>query len=169
MAIELIIFIILAVLAIISAIGTVAAKHPVVSALSLVFHFLMLGGIYLAMNAQFLAIMQVLVYGGAIMVLVVFTIMLLNLGDEAKLKINYDYRKVIAWMIGIAFAVQVSVIVTSSITAPELTDKSIELGTAQNIGMELFTNHIYPIEITGMLLFGAIVGAMVMAKRKIAE
>ena len=65
---------------------TITSKNPVVSAMALVFHFFMLAGLYLNMHAQFMAVLQVLVYAGAIMVLVIFVIMLLNLGDEEKLK-----------------------------------------------------------------------------------
>lgn len=122
------------------------------------------------MNAQFISVMQILVYAGAIMVLVVFTIMLLNLSDEAKLKYSFDYRRVIAWMIGGAFVIELlTIFANPSISSPGLSEKSVQIGTAQNIGMELFSNYIYPIEIAGILLFAAIVGAMVMAKRKIVE
>ena len=82
-----ILFSILAVLAIASAVVTISTKHPVRAALALVFHFFMLAGIYLTLQAQFVAVMQILVYAGAIMVLVVFVIMLLNLGNDEYLKL----------------------------------------------------------------------------------
>jgi len=170
LSVELIIFIILGVLAIASAILTITARHPIVSAMSLVFNFLILAGLYLTLNAQFISVMQVLVYAGAIMVLVIFTLMLLNLSDEEKFKYKFDYRKIIAWMIAGAFVVELIAIFTNpSISSPGISPNSVEIGTAQNIGAELFSNYILPIEIAGILLFGAIVGAMVMAKRKITE
>lgn len=170
MTVELIIFIILGVLAVSSAILTITAKHPVVSAMSLVFNFLMLAGLYLTMNAQFISVMQILVYAGAIMVLVIFTIMLLNLSDEAKFKYNFDFRRVVAWMLGAAFVIElIAIFVNPSISSPSISPKSVQIGTAQNIGAELFSNYIYPIEITGLLLFAAIVGAIIMAKKKITE
>ena len=88
MTLATILFLILSIIAIATAFGTVAAKHPVVSAMNLVLHFMMLAGLYLTLNAQFIAILQILVYAGAIMVLVVFVILLLNLGkeDEAETK-----------------------------------------------------------------------------------
>lgn len=114
--------------------------------------------------------MQILVYAGAIMVLVVFVIMLLNLGDESKFTEKFNFRKIIAWFFGGAFAVQMAVLLTNTnISNPAISDKSVAIGTAQSIGNELFTNYIYPIEIVGVLLFAAIVGAIVLAKRKIVE
>ncbi len=170
MSVELIFFTVLSLLAVASALLTITAKHPVVSAMSLVFHFFMLAGLYLTLNAQFISVMQILVYAGAIMVLVVFVIMLLNLGDESKLTEKFNFRKIIAWFFGGAFAVQMAVLLTNTKVAnPAISDKSLVIGTAQSIGNELFTNYIYPIEIVGVLLFAAIVGAIVLAKRKIVE
>ncbi len=170
MSAEVIFFTVLGLLAVASALLTVTAKHPVVSAMSLVFHFFMLAGLYLTLNAQFISVMQILVYAGAIMVLVVFVIMLLNLGHESKLQERFNFRRTIAWLFGGAFAVQMAVLLTNTkVSNPALSDKSIAIGTAQSIGNELFTNYIYPIEIVGILLFAAIVGAIVLAKRKIVE
>ena len=169
-SIELIFFAVLSILAISSAILTISARHPVVSAMSLIFHFFMLAGLYLTLNAQFIAVMQILVYAGAIMVLVIFVIMLLNLGDEDKLKEKFNYRRIIAGLFGSAFIIQLSVIISGSkIVSPSISDKSIAQSTAQAIGNEIFTNYIYPFEIVGILLFAAIVGAIVLAKRKIIE
>ena len=169
-SIEFIFFALLSILAISSAILTITARNPVVSAMSLIFHFFMLAGLYLTLNAQFIAVMQILVYAGAIMVLVIFVIMLLNLGDEEKLKEKFNFRKLIAGLFGAAFVIQIAVILTSSkILSPSISDKSIAQSTAQAIGNEIFTNYIYPFEIVGLLLFAAIVGAIVLAKRKIME
>jgi NADH-quinone oxidoreductase subunit J len=168
--IELIFFAVLSVLAIASAILTISAKHPVVSAMSLVFHFFMLAGLYLTLSAQFIAVMQVLVYAGAIMVLVVFVIMLLNLGDEAKLQEKFNFRKIIAWMLGSAFALQIAIITSGgSYAFSSISPKTAALSTAQSLGAEIFTKYIYPFELVGVLLFAAIVGAIILAKRKIVE
>ena len=86
MKIVSILFIVLSIFAIISALITVFNKHPIRSALALIFHFFMLAGIYLTLAAQFLAVMQIIVYAGAIMVLVIFVIMLLNQTDETYKK-----------------------------------------------------------------------------------
>ncbi len=169
-SIEFIFFAIVSILAISSAILTITARHPVVSAMSLIFHFFMLSGLYLTLNAQFIAVMQILVYAGAIMVLVIFVILLLNLGDEEKFKEKFNLRKLFAGLFGLTFIIQLAVIITNSnILNPAISDKSIAQSTAQAIGNEIFTNYIYPFEIVGLLLFAAIVGAIVLAKRKIVE
>jgi NADH-quinone oxidoreductase subunit J len=169
-SIEFIFFTMLSILAISSAILTISARNPVVSAISLIFHFFMLSGLYLTLSAQFIAVMQILVYAGAIMVLVIFVIMLLNLGDEEKLKERFNFRKIIAVLFGMVFIVQLSVIITSSkIISPAISDKTLANSTAQAIGNEIFSNYIFPFEIVGLLLFVAIVGAIVLAKRKIIE
>src|SRR5438128_643947 len=82
MSAELILFLILGILGIASAVGVIVNKSPITAAISLVVHFVTLAGLYLTLSAQFMAAIQVLVYAGAIMVLVVFVIMLLNLGSE---------------------------------------------------------------------------------------
>lgn len=168
MTLEIISFVVFALLAIASALLVITAKHPVVSAMSMIFHFFMLAGLYLTLSAQFIAVMQVMVYAGAIMVLVVFAIMLLNLGDESKLRGGFNFRKLIAWFLGGALAVQIAVLLSNgALSNTAISEKASELGTAQVIGGELFTNYIYPIEIVGILLFAAIVGAIYMAKKNL--
>ena len=163
-------FTVLSVLAIGSGIVTITNRNPVVSAMSLIFHFFMLAGLYLTLNAQFIAVIQILVYAGAIMVLVVFVIMLLNLGDEESLKDRFNLKKFIAVMFGIAFILQLlSIYFVNPFSNETLSANSKEIGTAHYIGEALFTNYLYPFEAIGILLLAAIVGAMIMAKRKIQE
>lgn len=161
-------FIIAGTLAIASGIVTIRSKHPVLSAVSLVFHFFMLAALYLTLNAQFVAVMQVLVYAGAIMVLVVFVIMLLNLGDEHSLKERFSIQKIIAASLGIVFLLQILAIYLSFSSGKyEISEKSIQIGTAQGIGKELYSNYLIPFEAVGLLLLAAIIGAVVLAKKKI--
>ncbi len=94
--------------------------------------------------------------------------MLLNLGNEEKLKEKFNFRKIIAGLFGFAFAAQVAVILTgSNIVSPSISNQSMIQSTAQSIGNEIFTKYIYPFEIVGVLLFAAIVGAIILAKRKV--
>lgn len=161
-------FAILGILAIASGIVTISSKNPIVSAVSLVFHFFMLAGLYLTLNAQFIAITQILVYAGAIMILVVFVIMLLNLGNEEKFKEKINIRRVFACIIGVAFALQMSLAFLSvpfSSSMPE--SKAVSQGTVNAIGTELFTNYLFPFEAVSILLLVAILGAVVLAKKKI--
>lgn len=159
---------ILTVLAISSAIVTISSRNPVRSAFALIFHFFMLAGLYLTLNAQFVAIIQVLVYAGAIMVLVVFVIMLLNLSNEERLSEKFDMRKAIAITFGFAFIVQIIVaILIPNTLNTNLHPNSATIGTAQYIGKILFSSYLVPFEIVGILLISAIIGAIALAKRKI--
>lgn len=168
MTLTLLLFSILSVLAISSAIVTIATRHPVKSAMALVLHFFMLSGLYLTLNAQFIAVLQVLVYAGAIMVLVIFVIMLLNLGDEDKLMKRFQSKQYLA--IGLAGALAlmlVSIFVTNFDLRQFDPNLSANAGTVESLGKELFTNFLLPIEGVAILLTAAIVGAIVMAKRKL--
>lgn len=168
--ITVILFYILGAIAIASAVGTVASKHPVVSAVSLVLHFFMLAGMYLTLQAQFVSIMQILVYAGAIMVLVIFVIMLLNLGDEEKLKENINVRKLIALSMGAVLIFQLTIIALA--TSSDLTQMSISAinnGTVEAIGQTMFTKYIFHFEAISLLLLVAIIGALMLARRKKPE
>lgn len=159
---------VLAILAIASAIVTIASRNPVRSAFALIFHFFMLAGLYLTLNAQFVAVIQVLVYAGAIMVLVVFVIMLLNLSNEERLSERFDFRKTIAIFFGIAFAIEVALAIFIPGTFKNnLHPDSVKIGTAQEIGKALYSNFLVPVEVVGILLLVAIIGAIVLAKRKL--
>jgi len=167
-ALSFIFFAILAVLAIASAVTTIASKNPVASAISLIFHFFMLAGLYLTLQAQFLAVIQILIYAGAIMVLVVFVIMLLNLRKEESLKEKYNYRKTIAILLAAVFVVQVTAIIAiGPIISKANNLPAVNQGTIENIARELFTNYLVPFEAISLLLLTAIVGAVILAKRHI--
>ncbi len=167
MNLTVLLFIILGVLAMASAIVTIAHKNPIVSAMSLVVHFFMLAGLYLTLNAQFIAVIQVLVYAGAIMVLVIFVIMLLNLRDEDQLREKLNFRKVIAGLFAVGLILQfVTMYLAGKGDNISLPEKSIEIGSAQSIGQALFSQYIVPFEAIAILLIVAIIGAIVLSKRK---
>ena len=168
MTLTVLLFSVLAVLAISSAIVTIATRHPVKSAMALVVHFFMLSGLYLTLNAQFLAVLQILVYAGAIMVLVIFVIMLLNLGDEEKLMQRMQSKQFLAIGLSSALAVMlISIFVVNFDLRQFDPNLSANAGTVQSLGKELFTNFLVPIEGIAILLTAAIVGAIVLAKRKL--
>ena len=169
MSLTFVFFGILAILAIASAVVTVSSKNPVVSAIALVFHFFMLAGLYLTLNAQFLAAIQILVYAGAIMVLVIFVIMLLNLGDEEKLKEKFNIRKVIAVLLACVMIIQfIMIYLMNGSKTQMIAKKAAEQSTIQSIGHALFTSYLVPFEAISILLLAAIVGAVILAKRKIS-
>ncbi len=168
MSLSAIFFFLLGILAIASAILTVASKNPVMSALSLVFNFFMLAGLYLTLQAQFVAVIQILVYAGAIMVLVIFVIMLLNLGDEKSLKEKFNWRKGLAILVAAGLAVQ---FVVAFFATPSgnvlLPEASAEIGTPASIGNVLFNDYLLPFEAISLLLLVAIIGSVILAKRRI--
>ena len=152
-----------------SALMMVTRRSPVMSALYLVLNFFALGGLYLSLHAQFIAFIQILVYAGAIMVLFVFVIMLLNLGDEKKLTEKFSWKKIVG--AGLSFGVLMELIFVFAYSTaslpPSQFEKATQIGTVENIGMQLFTTFLFPFEVTSVLLLAAIVGAVVLAKKKL--
>jgi len=170
MILESIILIILSVLAVVSAIITIIHKDPIKSALSLVFHFFMLAGIYITLSAQFLAIMQIIVYAGAIMVLVLFVIMLLSSKDEVeaqkrKNKIKQSFAIVIST--AMLILIFIAIIFANNDLKINNTIMAGDIGSVEIIGKELYSNFLFPLEIVGILLLSAIIGAVMLAKKKI--
>ncbi len=165
---ETIFFYVFAFLAIGTALMVVTSRNPVNAALYLILHFFVLGGIYLTLQAQFIAVIQILVYAGAIMVLFLFVIMLLNLRDERSLKEAITSKKVVASSLSLALLVELVYLFAYSGTPIEMASKerAMEIGTVEYIGKQLFTTFLFPFEVTSILLLTAIVGAVVLAKRK---
>lgn len=161
-------FVLLSILAIASAIITISSKHPIRSAMGLVVHFFMLAGIYLTLQAQFVAVMQIIVYAGAIMVLVVFVIMLLNLGDETALTNKYQARQFAGIVLSSVFGLSlVYSLINLRNDVSVFPNHTVEFTTVQTIGQTLYTNYLVQFEAIGILLTAAIVGAVLLAKRKI--
>lgn len=169
MTLETILFIVFASICAVSAVLMITRPNPVLSALFLVMNFASLAGLYLLLNAQFIAVAQVIVYAGAIMVFFLFVIMLLNPEKEknffeqkAKLRI---FVVVIVTLVLIQIVYIIFLSNPSQSVTPEFT-KSVETGTVENIGREMFTNYILPFEAAGYLLLAATIGALVLAKKK---
>lgn len=152
-----------------SALMVITRRNPVFATLYLILNFFCLAGIYLTLHAQFIAVIQVLVYAGAIMVLFLFVIMLLNLGDEQRLTEKMSARKIFA--AGLSFGLLMEVIYIVGFfdvgLPPGDLQKGIDIGTVEYIGKQLFTTYLFPFEVTSILLLAAIVGAVVLAKKKI--
>jgi len=170
MILESLILIVLGVLAVASAIITIVHKEPIKSALSLVFHFFMLAGIYITLSAQFLAIMQIIVYAGAIMVLVLFVIMLLSFKDEEeaqkrKNKVKQSFAIVIS--AAMLILITIAIIFANNEYGSSSTIMAGNVGSVEMIGKELYSKFLFPLEIVGILLLSAIIGAVMLAKKKI--
>jgi NADH-quinone oxidoreductase subunit J len=159
-------FYVLAALAVASALVVIFQRKPVLSALALAFHLVTIAGLYLWLGAQFISMLQVIVYAGAIMVLILFVIMLLNLRDEGS---EGPSRPIQRWLGGaltaglaLVFAAAVSSGVSRAFPAP-----AAGFGTAGALGRELFTRFFYPFEVLSLLLVVAMIGAVLLAKRRL--
>lgn len=164
-------FILLAVLSVITAILVIVQRNPVASAIFLIINFFCLAGIYLMLNAQFIAIIQILVYAGAIMVLFLFVIMLLNLEKEKRLVAKHKLSKFLGVVLGIVLLGLIGMIFNSALLEGSKgnypPEKVAALGNTEVIGRLLFTEFLLPFEITSVLLLVAIIGAIVLAKRQV--
>lgn len=159
-------FIIMASVTLLAAIGVIAFKSPVRSALSLVGAFFALAMIYFALGAQLLGISQIMVYAGAIMVLFLFVIMILRLGPSDRKGEKTDKRIFLAvplaFVLGGLIVSQFPVPIASSYV--ERTPDS--LGLPQAIGPTLFTTYVWPFELASLLLLIGVVGSIMLAKRR---
>ncbi len=171
MELQVILFAVFAIGAVGTAVVTVTRKNPVASAMALVGHFFMLSGLYLTLEAQFVAAIQVLVYAGAIMVLVVFVIMLLNLGSEQQLAENSTlYRSTLGTLFGALLVIVLVIAFTANPSgANQLPASAVTVGTTESIGQSLFTQYLFPFEAVSLLLLAALIGAVVLAKRHVKE
>ncbi|TFB11029.1 NADH-quinone oxidoreductase subunit J [Candidatus Marinimicrobia bacterium MT.SAG.3] len=159
-------FFIFAAMAIVSALMVILNRNPIYSAVSLVITLFSLAGIFLLLEAYFLAVVQIIVYAGAIMVLFLFVIMLLNPGKEAKFLSPKNPRIFIITLLSMAFIGMIITLVSGSVNyIGEAASSTGDLGTTRNIGLTLFTKYLLPFEIASLLLLVALVGAVLMTKR----
>ena len=164
------VFYIFATLAVIFALMMVTSENPVYSAIFLVLTFFCLSVIYLTLEAEFVAVIQVLVYTGAIMVLFVFVIMLLNLGRDAQLTEYAGPMKYLSILLGFAILIQIGLAtkVTFSIgaTGGYPIERVNEMGNTEAIARELFSQYLYPFESASILLLLGMIGAIVISKKR---
>lgn len=169
MNLEIFLFVILSLIAAISSIMMITRRNAVISVLFLILNFFSLAGLYLLLNAQFIAVVQIIVYAGAIMVLFLFVIMLLRTENEIAIFSRTKILKYFAIIIGSFVFIQISYLIFYSKPSRYLTPdetKSVEIGTVQTIGKELYTNYFIPFEIAGLLLLAATIGSIILAKKK---
>jgi len=161
-------FAVFAVLLVASALGVILQRHPVRSALSLVTTLFLLAVVFIFLEAHLVALLQIVVYAGAIMVLFLFVIMLLNLQHEPVEggRVGLKFAAAVA---GSLFALQVIWVARNKggFAGAGMTGGVGEnFGTTAALGEKLFTNYLLPFEITSVLLLVAMVGAVVLAKRQ---
>jgi NADH-quinone oxidoreductase subunit J len=167
---EKVLFIIFAVAAIASALNILLQRNPLYGALSLIATLASLSAIYVTLHAQFLAAIQIVVYAGAIMVLFVFVIMLLNEPkDQPQIEKQKWLRYLAIPFAGLLIAEMFYVIRSVKplvLPAPSAEFPSLAVGTVSSIGKALFTDYLLPFEVTSVLILMAVVGAMVLARRE---
>jgi len=172
MSLDLILFLILALVAIATALGLLMSKNAVYSALFLVLNFVTVAVFYILLGAPFIAMAQITVYAGAIMVLFLFVIMLL--GAEALPKREVlPWQKPLAATLSVILAAEATfLLVTKARPAGDVLAPTAEANTMENIrqlGNVLFTEYLLPFEVTSILLLVAMVGAIVLTNRQKKE
>ncbi|HEU4633934.1 MAG TPA: NADH-quinone oxidoreductase subunit J [Flavisolibacter sp.] len=163
MSITEILFWTLSVVALFSALMVVISKNPVYSVLWLIVTFFTISGHYILLNAQFLAVVNIIVYAGAIMVLFLFVIMLMNLNKETEPQKNKWMRLAGAVAGGCLLLVLVAALRDTEKQTAQLV--SGDIGLIQNLGKVLFNEYVVPFEISSILFLSAMVGAVVLGKR----
>jgi len=161
-------FMVFAALAVICAVNLVLQKHPISSALSLVGVMAALAALYLILGGEFIAAAQLIVYAGAIMVLFVFVIMLLNAGAEGTSLQVSSFAKYLGMILLVVFLGLISFIIQAMLPKTEgVVFGGFKGGTTADVGMKLFTVYLLPFEVTSVLILIALVGAMVLARKEI--
>ena len=165
-----ILFILFGGMAIGCAVSMIVQRNPLYSAISLIGVFISLACIYVTLAAPFIAAVQIIVYAGAIMVLVVFVIMLLNVEEEERRSLRPRFLVPAALILAMVFVAEATFIISNvdngkKFEHPSATASPSEVGLTASIGAGLFTQYLLPFEITSLLLLMAIVGAMTLARR----
>ena len=163
---DTILFIIFAVIAIVCAFNLVLQKHPISSALSLIGVMGSLAVLYLLLGAEFIAMAQVIVYGGAVMVLFIFVIMLLNAGSE-KASGKSWFAQIAGLPLLLAFIAVMGFLLRAFLPRMPRVEFGSWFGRTAEIGQSLFTDYLLPFEITSILILIAILGAVVLARKEI--
>ncbi len=162
-----ILFIVFATVSVVCAVNLVLQKHPIASALSLIGVMGSLAVLYLLLGAEFIAMAQLIVYGGAVMVLFIFTIMLLNAGAE-KASSKSWFAQVAGLPLLLAFVALFVFLIRSDLGPMRTVGFGAWVGgTAERIGQMLFTEYLLPFEVISVLILIAILGAVVLAQKEI--
>ena len=154
--------------AIFSALGMILSKNPVYSVLSLIVTFFCIAGHFLLLNAQFLAAVHIIVYAGAIMVLFLYTIMMLNLNKLEEEK-KSAWSKIIATVAGCMLMLVLVGIVSKSESITGIPGGTELAGMTKNMGVVLYKDFLLPFEISSVLFLAAMVGAVYLSKKELEK
>lgn len=163
MNIQEILFWTLSATAIACALGVVLSRNPVSSVLFLILTFFAISGHYILMNAQFLAVVNIIVYAGAIMVLFLFVIMLMNLNAD----VEPQKSRLVQFAAVISGGILLMVLLAAlrGTTLNRLDESASGIGLIANLGQELFTKYLLPFEVSSVLFLSAMIGAIVIGKK----
>lgn len=167
---ETIAFIVLTVLTIASAlvVALPIVRNAVICALALAFNLVAIAGFFFLLHAQFIGFLQIMVYAGAIMVLILFVLMLLNIRDEQKIGGAAGFfQRVLGPLLALGFVVILVMTVSGASDAKGFPEPSASYGTVGELGNDLFTRFFYPFEAISLLLVVAMIGAVLLAKRRL--
>jgi NADH-quinone oxidoreductase subunit J len=167
-----IIFLGLAALAVVAAFNVILQRNPIYSAIGLIVVLCCLAALFLLLYAQFIAAIQIIVYAGAIMVLFIFVIMLLNVREEESKTDRQKYLKWLAAPLSLALLAEVLAAIRIVDTAPAtggLAAAPTSLGSVESIAVAMFTRYVLPFEAVSVLILMAIVGALLLARRERKE
>jgi NADH-quinone oxidoreductase subunit J len=166
MSVDLILFFLLALVAIATALGMLLSRNAVYSALFLVLNFGTVAVFYLLLNAPFIALSQITVYAGAIMVLFLFVIMLLGTESLQPSRVLPWQRPLAAALAGILVAEAVYLLLARGAASGAIAGPVESFGSPQDVGNALFNSYLLPFEVTSVLLLVAMVGAIVLTQKK---
>lgn len=164
MSTQQIIFLVLSVISLVCAMGVILSKNPVSSVLCLILTFFTIAGHYVMLNAQFLAVVHIIVYAGAIMVLFLFVIMLMNLNADIEPQKRNWLKYAGAISGGTLLVILVAALRDASM--PSLQRGATEIGLIGNLGKTLFSQYVVPFEVSSILFLSAMVGAVVIGKKE---
>jgi NADH-quinone oxidoreductase subunit J len=156
-------FLILAAVTVAGALSLIVQRHPIHSALSLIVVMVALAGLYLLQGAEFVAAVQIIVYAGAIMVLFIFVIMLLNAGEEERSNVSRLARYV-GVPLGVVFLAEVAYWIARA--TAHLGGPPVEMVSTRDLSSLLFREFVFPFEMTSFLILIALLGALVLARRE---
>jgi len=151
---------------VVSSLLVILHRNPVASALFLVAAFCALAGIYLTLHAEFLGMVQIIVYAGAIMVLFLFVIMYMNLKHDIETGVQIAVRRGLGWIAGGVMTAEAVLLVSRnwSVGPTALPEAIAASGNTQAVGQVLYSRYLFPFEITSMVLLVAMVGAILISK-----
>lgn len=158
-------FVGLSILALVGAVGLVVNRNPLYCVLYTVLNFFCIGGLFLTLHSEFLAVTQIIVYAGAIMVLFLFIIMLLNLNFAESSESLFDWRKGLGFILGLAFLGELLYALTAVKQWNVQLSPTFAHGKVEPIGKAMMTGYVFPFEMISVILLAALIGAILIAKK----